>query len=124
MRYECHCPLIVLVLYLSFVVYAQDKGGSSSSAGAGSRARSGSESYSRRHHHSHQGSWGGGALDMTLTEQSEHVMSLTALSPDTGSPILVETITLLSDMRVGYDISNCKIALLSHRSPPSPPPPS
>jgi hypothetical protein len=36
--------------------------------------------------------------DMTLTEQSDHLLVLTAYSRSTGLPILVETTTLISDM--------------------------
>lgn len=66
--------------------------GTASDAGKGGGGRPGS---SRSHSHAHTSS----SLDMTLTEQSESVLILTALSPTTGAPVLVETITLLSDMR-------------------------
>ena len=37
---------------------------------------------------------------MSLAEHGENILILTAVSRETGLPVLVETITLLSDMRV------------------------
>lgn len=58
------------------------------------------------HSHAHLGGGstssaeGGGAYDMSLAEHGESILILTAVSRETGLPVLVETITLLSDMRV------------------------
>ena len=50
-------------------------------------------------------------LDMRLTEQSDFVLILTAFSHRTGRPLVVETMTLVDDMR---RVRSVQVGMLLH----------
>lgn len=87
---------------------ASSAGGGGHSAATPSSAADPAHRRGGGHAHAHRGGTSGAPaagdaesdFEMSLTEHGESILILTAFSRATGLPVLVETITLLSDMRV------------------------
>ena len=53
-------------------------------------------------------------VDMTLNEHSDNVMVLTALLHKTGKPLIVETVTVMDNLRRVRTVQVCMCVCVSH----------